>query len=130
MWLDWDGLGGGWALELGSRDAGLLPQHCGGRSPSIHMLLLPPPSMAPASWPGLRVRGGRGGEDGGRRSCLWSLRAGSAWGAGQGKQGWLSAAPTCHQVRGPLEPQLPSVVRGWAKPIQLMWLFAPVGSWS
>lgn len=65
------GLGGDWALQLSSRDVGLLPQHCGGRSPSIHTILLLLSAMAPASWTGLRVRDGRGGEARGRMLSFW-----------------------------------------------------------
>ena len=68
------------------RDVGPLPQHCGGRSPSIHKLLPLPPPMALASWTGLRVGGGRGCEDGGKDF----LGSGDC---GQGQPGGALAKP-------------------------------------
>lgn len=134
------GAGLGWEVtglqSLVLRDVGPLPQHCGGRSPSIHMLLPLPPPMAPASWTGLRVRGGRGGDDGGKdiKALETVARAslGAPWPnqAGKGKQGRLSAAPTCDHVWRILKPQLPPGVRGWAQPVHPERLLAPIGPWS
>lgn len=128
MGLGWAGLGGGWALKF---VLGLLVPFLSTAAAEVHpsirffLFLQPRPLLlgqvcGPEA--GEAVRMGKDTEP--REPRPGPKRAGG------GKQGGLSAAPTCHRVWGIREPQLPLVVSGWAQLVQPTCLQGPLGPWA